>query len=123
MSFLATSSFQSQVSTPPEALKQLVEAGKVLERQTARDTKYPDLADLLMCNLFVQLTFNCCAATIERNTKNSNCVAAPTSGEYEQPLGSSRQPFLKAVARPLPDILSEQLKGEMKGKTDTSANI
>jgi hypothetical protein len=50
MSFLATSSFQSQVSAPPEALKQLFEAGKVLERQMGRDSKYPDLADLLMCN-------------------------------------------------------------------------
>ncbi|KAI8579508.1 hypothetical protein K450DRAFT_241319 [Umbelopsis ramanniana AG] len=48
-----------------------------------RDSKYPDLADLLM---------------------------SPTSGEYEQPLGASKQPFMKAVSRPLPDVLSEQLK-------------
>jgi hypothetical protein len=55
MSFLATSGLQSQVSPPPEALRQLFEAGKVLERQMGRDNKYPDLADLLMCNLSFQI--------------------------------------------------------------------
>jgi hypothetical protein len=46
------------------------------------------------------------------NIDSLNPIIAPTSGEYEQPLGASRQPFMKAVSRPLPDVLSEQLKGK-----------